>query len=171
MTPVWSLRERSSRCSVVAGGDLSLKRQSFRGPGQGISLVPVRVRLCGLSVVHVGGGLRVSSRVALYWRLLGVVRGGGAVCCDVRYHCAAGQWLSAWTQVGEVLGGGELSVAAVVQGLLDLLALVRGGAHRACNSRCMVHLRRAFGAARRPFQPLLVFSGWQFPLQSCVYTR
>ena len=42
--------------------------------------------------------------------------------------------------------GGELIVVAVVQGLSDLLALVRGGALGACNSRCMVlsapHLRR-----------------------------
>ena len=59
--------------------------------------------------------------------------------------------------------GGELNVPAVVQGLLDLLALVQGGSRRACNSQCMVHLRRAKGAAQRPFQLLLVFSGWQFP--------
>ena len=54
---------------------------------------------------------------------------------------------------GKSSGGGQLTVVAVVQGLSDLLALVRGGAHRACNSHCMVHLCRASGAARRPFQP------------------
>ena len=80
-------------------------------------MVPVRARLSGLSVVHVGGGLRVSSRVAVYWRPRSSGGAGPYVAMYGRYHCVAGQWLSARTQVGEVLGRGELSVVAVIQQL------------------------------------------------------